>query len=324
MKITSDWHIHSTQSCDCGGRNAEPAMAQIVAAARKLGIEKLGITDHVNTPYNLDDIFRSREEFDSMPFDADLHFGVEASAISQWELDEIESGRQPATDWGLRTGGPEGGKLALGITQDDITQYGIEYVVAGTHWAMYVSEQNTDKVMADYHRQNLFLASHPLVDILAHPWWYGGNWWRDEDKKYRGDPWLDDFGKIPFSMHDELAAALVESKTAMEINLDACLFNDNYPETFTREYADFISYMHERGVKFSVGTDSHGEVYRGKGYEGSHLDLDRAAVILEEIGIATEDLWSLPPRAEPEEKSEENDKPLSKYQQKKLRQKEEE
>lgn len=71
-------------------------------------------------------------------------------------------------------------------------------------------------------------------------------------------------------------------------------------------------------MKFSIGTDSH-----GKSYRGSRLDFDRTAVILEEIGIGTEDLWTLPPRAEPEKQEQDSDKPLSKYQQKKLGQKEE-
>ena len=72
---------------------------------------------------------------------------------------------------------------------------------------MYVPFE-LDAVIRDYHRQNMFLALHPLVTIVAHPWWWMGHW-ADGEGNYPAEPWLDDFACIPRSMHDEFAAATV-------------------------------------------------------------------------------------------------------------------
>lgn len=312
MPITTDWHIHTTHSCDCAESGIGVPMAGLVAAAAAQGITDLGVTDHVNTPYNLDELFRSREAFDALPFNPHFHFGVEASCVSAWELEAIESGRQLAQTWGLRQGGPPGGELAIGINEEDMREYGIEYVVAGVHWPMYI-EPDRDAVIRDYHRQNVFLASHPLVDIVAHPWWWMG-WWANDEGRYLSDPWLDDFGKIPLSMHDEFAAATRENQTAVEINLHACLFNAAYPDTFAPQYVDYLCYLQERGVVFSFGSDSHGPTYEGS---AAHpLDFAAAERLLEPLGLKPEAMWQLAPRPAPEPSPPPADKPLSKYQRK--------
>ena len=77
--------------------------------------------------------------------------------------------------------------------------------LAGTHWPMYVPLER-EAVIRDYHRQNMFLATHPLVDIVAHPWWWMGHW-MDRDGNFPAEPWFDDFDVIPRSMHQEFAAA---------------------------------------------------------------------------------------------------------------------
>ncbi len=306
MKITTDWHIHTTHSCDCTEGGIGVPLADLLPAARAQGITDLGITDHVNPPYNLDDIHRAREAFAALPFDPRLHFGVEAGCVSRWELDAIESGRELAGPYGLRDGGPAGGPLALGLAEEDRDAYGIEYVVGGVHWPLYVPLER-DAVIADYQRQYLFLAAHPLVDIVAHPWWWMGGW-ADEEGRYRTDPWLDDFGKIPLSHHDAFAAALQERDTALEINPAACPFNPPYPEAFQKQYVHHPAYMRERGVRFAVGSDTHGPAY--------DPPWEDAARILEDLGLADDDLWRLPPRPAPAPSASDPDKPLSKYQQK--------
>ena len=40
---------------------------------------------------------------------------------------------------------------------------------------MYIPYER-QAVIRDYHRQNMFLATHPLVNIIAHPWWWSGRW----------------------------------------------------------------------------------------------------------------------------------------------------
>jgi len=86
LTLTSDWHIHSHNSCD----GAALALADLAAEAAAAGIVDYGVTDHLHTPVNLPDLYASRREFDATFDSPRIHFGVEASCVSQWELDESE------------------------------------------------------------------------------------------------------------------------------------------------------------------------------------------------------------------------------------------
>ena len=171
MKLASDWHIHSQNSCD----GACMTVSDLIREAEKKGICDFGLTDHLHTPYNLADIVQSRKEFLSTNPSSHFHFGVEVSCVSQWELDEILSGQHDNPVYGLRSGGQEGCDLAIGITAEDLAKYQIEYVVGGTHWPLYVPFER-EAVIWDDHRQHMFLVTHPIVDIVAHPWWWMGQW----------------------------------------------------------------------------------------------------------------------------------------------------
>jgi histidinol phosphatase-like PHP family hydrolase len=282
VKITSDWHIHSRHSCD----EAALPIADLIGAADDLGLRDFGLSDHIHTPHNLPDLVASRADFLANDPPARFHFGAEASVVSAWELAELATGSHERPTYGLRQGGPPGGPLALGLTEEDVEQLGIEYVIGGAHWPMYVPfERNA--VNRDYHRQNLFLATHPLADIVAHPWWWMGHW-QSDDGRYRGDPWLDDFGKIPASMHDEFAAAVVEHGKRVEINLSAILLNAAYPDTFTPQYLEYLALLRARNVRFSIGSDCHSARY--------DPDFGRAEAMLEAAGLGDEAFWRLPPR----------------------------
>ena len=282
MRITSDWHIHSGISCD----SACMAVAELISRAAEKGITDFGLTDHLHTPYNLPDIAASRKEFLANNPSPQFHFGVEVSCVSQWELDEIATGKHESPVYGLRKGGPPGGPLAIGITAADIEDYGIEYVVGGAHWPMYVAMER-EAVIRSYHRQNMFLATHPLVDIVAHPWWWAGAW-KNEEGKYETDPWFDDFGKIPASMHDEFAAAAMENGKVVEINIQAILLNPAYLDGFKRQYLDYLADFYQRGVSLSIGSDCHNAHY--------DVDFETAASMLESVGIADGKLWRLSAR----------------------------
>jgi len=283
MKITNDWHIHTRNSCD----SACIPLAYLIQRAAEKGITDFGITDHLHTPYNLPDMQASRAEYLASAPPSGCHFGIEVSCVSRWEIECIAAGKCPPDPvYGIRQGGPACAELAIGITAADIDRLGIEYVVAGTHWPMYDTPQQRNAVIADYHRQNLFLAIHPLVTIVAHPWWWMG-WWQDPDGQYRGDPWLDDFiGKVPRSMHDEFASAVVENGKIVEINMDAILLNRSYPHTFARQYGEYLAYLKSSGVRFSIGSDCHDARYE--------CDFAAAEKILPSFGIHTDDLWTLP------------------------------
>jgi histidinol phosphatase-like PHP family hydrolase len=278
MNIQSDWHIHSQNSCD----GACITVSDLVREAGIAGIRDYGLTDHVHTPYNLPDIAASRAEYLSNEPSDRFHFGVEVSSVSQWEIDEVASGKHENPVYGLRKGGEPGCALAIGITEEDIAKHQIEYVVGGTHWPMYVPMER-EAVIRDYHRQNLFLATHPLVDIVAHPWWWMGHW-KDDKGDYPAEPWFDDFSAIPKSMHEEFAAAAVEHNTAVEINISANLLNPHYPGHFASQYLEYLAELKSRGVSLSIGSDCHSE----------HYEIDFATVegMLDSVGI-TDGLWCL-------------------------------
>jgi len=280
--ITSDWHIHSRNSCDC----ACMTMVDLVDEAALRGVTDFGITDHLHTPFNLPDLERSRAEYLSLSPSPRFHFGVELSSVSAWELDQVARGGVTDPVYGIRSGGPAGAPLALGLTADDIARLGIEYVVAGTHWPMYVPIERED-LIRDYHRQNLFLACHPLVTIVAHPWWWMGHW-QDADGVYRGAPWLDTFDCIPKSMHQEFAAAARAHNKVVEVNLSSMLLTPHYPEPFKRQYVEYLAFLKAEGVSLSIGSDCH----------AAHYDIDfaSATAMLGAVGFTAQDFWSLPPR----------------------------
>lgn len=281
MRITSDWHIHSRNSCD----GACITVSDLVREADEKGILDFGLTDHLHTPYNLPDIAKSRKEFLFNDYSPHFHFGIEVSCVSQWEIDEIANGQYDNPVYGLRSGGQSGCALAIGISAEDIMKYHIEYVVGGTHWPMYVPMER-GSVIQDYHRQNMFLATHPLVDIVAHPWWWMGHW-EDNNGNYPAEPWFDRFDAIPKSMHTEFAAAAVQHDTVVEINISANLLNPRYPQRFARQYLEYLAELKSQGVCLCISSDCH----------SAHYDIDfrAAGEMLDSVGI-TDDFWRLPPR----------------------------
>lgn len=279
MHITSDWHIHSRNSCDESCMSIE----MLVVQAKKKGIHEFGLTDHLHTSYNLPNINASRKEFLASKPSPHFHFGVEVSCVSQWELNEIATGKYERPVYGVREGGPAGAELAIALTAEDIPKYGIEYVIGGIHWPMYVPLER-EAVIRDYHRQNMFLATHPLVDIIAHPWWWMG-YWQDHDDVYRTEPWFDDFKKIPNSMHEEFVVAILGNNKVVEINIEGMLLNPHYPEKFKWAYLSYLSMLRECGVKLSIGSDCHNANYE--------IDFGKASAMLDIIGIKDEELWSL-------------------------------
>ena len=284
MNITSDWHIHSRNSCD----QAALIVADLVTEASAKGITDFGLTDHIHTPYNLPDLTRSRAEYDQCTPSPRFHFGVEVSCVSQWELDRLAADPECVSNptYGIRSGGPAGAELAIGIDRAGLDALGVEYVVGGTHWPMYVEIERA-AVIRDYHRQNMFLATHELVDIVAHPWWWH-KYWQDNDGNFAGEPWFDDFGHIPQSMHDEFAAALVETGTKAEINMSAILLNPHYPPRFKAQYLDYVAGLKAKGVQLCTSSDCHFPHYT--------IDFGAGSNMLDTVGITDGDLWRLPRR----------------------------
>ncbi|MFH1009282.1 MAG: PHP domain-containing protein [Candidatus Latescibacterota bacterium] len=285
MEITSDWHIHTQNSCD----SACMTIQELITRAEEEGMADFGISDHIHTPYNLPDLTASRKEWEACTPGDHFHFGVEVSCVSRWEIEQIAAGKHDTPKYGVRQGGPVNGPLAIGLTSEELETHGVEYVIGGAHWPMYVPMER-EAVIRDYHRQNMFLATHPLVDIVAHPWWWMGHW-QNGDGSYTTGPLLDDFGQIPQSMHQEFAAAVRENGTVVEINLDAMLLSQCYPELFKRQYTEYLKTLESAGVSLSIGSDCHGAHYES--------DFVKASAMLDEVGINKEALWRLGPGHRP-------------------------
>jgi len=287
MAITTDWHIHSHNSCD----SANLPIRDLMLATEIKGITDFGISDHLHTPYNLNDIAKSRREFDENNPSERVHFGIEVSVVSQWELDQIAIGNCEYPVFGIREGGTPGCCLAIGLEENDIGRYGIEYVIGGVHWPLYVAQER-EIIIRDYHRQNMFLASHPMVTIIAHPWWWmdfkfeGYHPWEDADGVFRSEPWFDDFDKIPSSMHEEFIELVHRYGKIVEINVGVMLLTAKYTEEFKIQYLEYLAYLKESGVRLSIGTDCH------TSYDA---DLAKAEKLLNSVGIKAQDLWKLTP-----------------------------
>jgi len=282
MRITTDWHIHSHNSCECHEIGAK--IADIMSAAAEQRITDFGVTDHLHSHYNLPDIQASREEFLALNPPPRFHFGIEVTCMRRWELDEIATGKYDDPVYGIGQDGPES-QPAIDLDEEMVETLGIEFVVGGVHWARGIRPE-PEAIIRFFHRQNMFLVTHPLVDIVAHPWWWHDHF-KYTDGRYVPSPWGDDLRDIPRSYHDEFAAAAVQHNTAVEIN-HPWLLGKGHGQRAFEQYVEFLAYVKERGVAFALGSDCHTRPYRP--------DFEAAGRLLDRLGITDDDLWRLPPR----------------------------
>ena len=254
MFYTSDWHIH----CE-GSYDASLTVPHILEKAKEYGITDLGITDHVNIPSWISYLKKSRELFDANR-QPGFHFGVElttqskarheyAMALGAWSDERWNQSKDMAFE-------PYQG-YTLPLTEEELRSLQVEFVVAGAHWSFYVPLTRED-LIRDYALQNLYMATDPRVDIVAHPWWYDAGF-RNKDGVLDSLPWFDDFGVIPRSIHNEFAAALKENGKCMEWNITSFICTKEYTEKFCIQYAEYVREMFEMGVPITIGSDEHHE-----------------------------------------------------------------
>ncbi|MBS7262026.1 MAG: hypothetical protein KIG36_00240 [Eubacteriales bacterium] len=287
--IRSDFHIHTHNSCDCTkiGRSMEERIEELKAA----GITDFGFSDHVHTFYNYPrEIAASRREFDETlarhpELKGHMHFGIELSVMSEWEIDMIEHERiaedsvpfQTFT-YGLRwSDGPFNATPGMAINDYIRKQYGIEYVVAGVHWALFC--YGDDKAVWDsYRRQYLTAIAHPHTDILAH--WL---WWWNEPAYIKGtqNPFYD-FKKVPETFKDEIAWALKTYDTAFEVQPFFCVPRSFLAPDFHKEYMEYAAKLQDMGIRLTFGSDAHGAyqkpediAYVGRQMETAGIDTSK-------------------------------------------------
>ena len=276
MQIRFDAHVHSHHS-PCG--NSEATLARLAEAIRAAGIPRWGLTDHLFTDRNVPDLEAARREMDQLPDRDGIVFAVEASVLRDWDVRRTE---ETGDIWGWHPGGPAG-KLTMYLPDELVERLGIRYVIAGAHWPLGV-RMTRKAIVRDYHRQNMFLAEHPKVDIIAHPWW-----WRAKFTTACRVPvpfrWLEDFSIIPQSMHDEFGAAAREHGKLIEVNASNML-TENYTRQWHEQYLAYLVGLKEAGCRFSVGSDSHAAEYKPNPKD--------MTAMLERAGFTESDFWSGP------------------------------
>ena len=249
MKIRQNFHMHSHNSCD----SACAVLEDIISDMDELGVVEYGLTDHIHTLYNLQDLVNSRQDYLAHNPSSHFHFGVEASCMDVREIERVAAGDTSSNPvYGFRQMTDFTGKMAIGITEREINDLGIEYVVAGVHWPLTTS-MNRIELMENWLEQSLFLVNHPLVDILAHPWGClaqaVGGWYQNMDDNHID---FSVFNEIPKDFIEVLGEAMLRQGKLAEVNL--------YSFKNTVEGENLLKWMQvwkEQGVRFTFGTDIH-------------------------------------------------------------------
>ena len=242
--IHSDWHIHSSASYD-----ATLPLETLIANAKEQGLRGFGITDHLNfnnesfwanIRQSAADYNRLKGEFPGM------RLGVELTPIAKPLLDHLAKGGT-RENW-IPPVQDEPYAVELPGTKEELMALGVQYAIGASHWHVDGAEQHpkvtTEAHIREWHRQQMYMACDERVTILGHPWscnlsWYG------------------DFSIIPVSMHDELAAALLENGKYAECNCSMFTGYDT-SEYFRNQYAEYMRYLFEKGIPITIGTDCHG------------------------------------------------------------------
>lgn len=276
MEIRFDCHVHTHRS-PCGKPDA--TLQRMADEIRAAGIPRWGYADHLFTDRNVRDLEEARREFDALTDTAGAVFAVEASVLRDWD---IRRTAKTGNIWGWHPGGPKG-SLELYCPPELVERLGIRYVIAGAHWPLG-ARMTRKACVRDYHRQNIFLAEHPRVDIVAHPWWWR-NKFTPACRVPIPFPWLEDFSIIPQSMHDEFAAATRENGKLVELNFTNIL-GESYSAWWHEQYLEYVVGLREAGCRFATGSDSH-----GPGYQPHPQDM---LPVLERAGFTQADLWDGP------------------------------
>lgn len=248
--IHSDLHIHSEYSYD----SALP-LQTIITAAKERGYRQVGVTDHLNLPNNkfIGCIRDSAENVLKAKKDCPmLLLGVELTPIEKPFFDYCVM--HPETEWYNPPGytppttGPIPYPLEMAMTKEELMSLGVQYAVAAAHGYIDTPAPDVHSIkdcVDAWYRMHMFLAADERTTILGHPYYHGLHLW------------YDDFSVVPKSAHEELAAALKEKNKLLEMNIDmiVCPYAS---DRFKQQYAEYIRFMFESGVRITYGSDAHG------------------------------------------------------------------
>lgn len=248
--IHSDLHLHSEYSYD-----SVLPLQTILDAAKERGYRQVGVTDHLNLPNNkfIGCIRNSAKNVLQAKKDhPNLLLGVELTPIEKPYYDycvmhpETEGynppGYTPPTS-GIAIPYP----YEMAMSKEELMSLGVQYAVAAAHGYIDTPAPDVHSIkdcVDAWYRMHMYLASDERTTILGHPYYHGLHLW------------YDDFSVVPYSAHEELAAALKEKNKLLEMNVDM-IVNNIATERFKRQYAEYMRFMFESGVRITYGSDAH-------------------------------------------------------------------
>ncbi|OPZ91062.1 MAG: putative hydrolase [candidate division TA06 bacterium ADurb.Bin417] len=230
----------------------------IVQECKKVGVKSIAITDHLN---RLEFLPKHRPILSDIQALSDpgleVYFGVELNF----------------------TGCDEG----FVFNEEIKAEYGFQFAIGGIH-SPYVQEYDLKKIIDVQHRHHLKTCEDRLVDVLVHPYWFSTrsfevNQW----------PWFSSMRAVPRSYVRELAQVARETGTAIEINASANLEFLRFPESYVKEYLEYLGLLAEEGVTFSLASDAHDI--------GSLQRIRSAWKVIEDLRLPPERVWR--PRVQP-------------------------
>lgn len=210
-----DFHIH-TKYLGCA--NATMEVDAIIQECERIGVTKLGITDHLNRLDKLELHLPIKRDIEQLRTKIDVYFGVELNFL-----------------------GVDGD---FAFSAEIKEQYGFQFAIGGIH-SLYLDTYDLKKLVDIQHRHHLKACRDPLVDVLVHPYNFTKN-----EFVGRGWPDFTDISVVPESYARELGQTARETGTAIEIH-PKCL--DRYGEG----YIAFLSAIAAEGACFSLGSDAH-------------------------------------------------------------------
>lgn len=243
-----DFHMHTRYT------DAEAGMevATIVPACERLGLAEIAITDHMHGPEQVEVHRAIRREVAALRTPIAVYMGV--------ELDILEPDRSPFFSPELRA------------------ELGFDVVLAGMHF-MGHDQCDWARIVPVHHRNHLRVCEDPLIDVLAHPYWFPCGYYMEP---YNW-PMLYTMDIVPDSMVRELAAASRETGTAIEINACSSLEFFMWPPEFKKSYREYIGRLAAAGAIFSVGSDAH--------QLGNLAGIAHSWKLVEDLGIPPERIW---------------------------------
>lgn len=251
MPAPYDFHIHTTYLRCANETMSVPAL---VHRCEDLGLEAIAITDHFNMPEALPLHLQIKRDLADISSEMRIYFGAEVNVIDK--------------DTG-----------AVSIDQGHIDKAGFEVVIGGPHTS-YFDHPDRPAIIELQHKLMLAVIANPLVDVLVHPWWFGGG----EFKPGGPMEWLTDMTQIPDWHAEEIADAALAHGTAIEANHSAFFTEGQYGPAFRETYPHYLASIAARGVKISLSTDAH-DINRLNG-------IHEMMAILEGVGVTREQLWT--------------------------------